>query len=342
MNILAIETSCDETAAAVVQNGRKIISSVVHSQIGIHRKYAGVVPELASRSHVHFMQDVIAKAFSDKKHPIEAVAVTVGPGLAGSLLIGRMAAETLGWLKGLPVIGVNHIEGHLLSGIVSNHNFIPPFLGLVVSGGHTELIYSPRWGVFERLGRTRDDAAGEAFDKVAKMLDLGYPGGPNIDRWAREGTKRMIPFPIPWLDGSWDFSFSGLKTAVLYKLREKKKWSLNERKRICAGFQHSVVTVLVKKTIQAARALKCRSIVVGGGVAANSSLREEFKRRGVKEGFQIYMPPIPLCTDNAAMIAAAAHIKWTFHKKGFGGPLHIQPHLSIPPMTRSIHSFNLP
>ncbi len=335
MKILALETSCDETAAAVVENGRTLLSSVVSTQIPLHRPYFGVVPELASRSHLITINAVVEAALKKaqiKKNlkGIDTIAVTVGPGLVGALLVGRMSAETLGWVHRIPVVGVNHIEGHLLSPLLSHPSLKPPFLGLVVSGGHTELIYARSWGNYALLGRTRDDAAGEAFDKVARMMNLGYPGGPEIDRMARGGDASKQPFPRPWLPGTWDFSFSGLKTAMLYRLQQRKRWSIEQKKHVCAGFQEAVVDVLVRKTMAAASALKISTIVVGGGVAANSRLRTVFSERNEGGKFKILIAPPVFCTDNAAMIGSSAYFKVRYGKKMDRTSLKIQPQMHIP------------
>lgn len=334
MKILALETSCDETAAAVVQDGRKILSSVVSTQIPIHRPFQGVVPELASRAHVlsvnAVIQEALRKAHLERKaSSLSAIAVTVGPGLAGSLLVGRMTAEMFGWVHNVPVIGINHIEGHLLSPLLAEPTLKPPFLGLVASGGHTELIYAPQWGRYFLIGRTRDDAAGEAFDKVAKMMGLGYPGGPEIDHLAAQGIAERYPFPLPWLPGTWDFSFSGLKTAVLYRLREKKQLNLQEKKNLCAGFQEAVIQVLVGKTLAAARTFGVKKIIVGGGVAANTGLRKLFTKR-TKGKYDLFITPRKFCTDNAAMIACSAYFKMRYGQHRWGEELRIQPQLHLP------------
>lgn len=342
MILLGVETSCDETAAAVVKNGRQILSSEIGTQFDLHRPYSGVVPELASRAHVQLINPVISRALKKariKPEQLDGIAVTVGPGLVGCLLVGKMTAESLGWVYDVPVYGANHIEGHLLSPILSDPSVQPPFLGLVVSGGHSELIYVRRWGQYELLGRTRDDAAGEAFDKVAKMMNLGYPGGPIVDRLASGRDSSKVVFPRAWLHGTWDFSFSGLKTAVLYKLRTKRSWSKSEIADICAGFQLAVVDVLVTKTMAAAKALKVKTIVIGGGVAANSLLRKQFVGRCADENRTLLMAPRELCTDNAAMVAAAVYFKKQYQKKSSNFSLLIQPQLHIPFSKKSIPVF---
>lgn len=317
MRILAIETSCDETAAAVVENGRRVLSSVISSQIALHRPFHGVVPELASRAHVEHVNSVVEKGLTDAglgwdsiKERIDAVAYTRGPGLAGALLVGQLTAQTIAYRYGIPLIDMNHLEGHLYAALLEHPRLAPPFLSLVVSGGHTELIYVEDYGRYKILGGTRDDAAGEAFDKVAKLLGLPYPGGPVIDRLAREGDASAIPFPRPFLKGTWDFSFSGLKTSVVNFVRAaEKKPGARQTRDICASFQRAVVETLVTKTIAAARHCGTKVIVVGGGVAANESLREFFKRAGKKERISVYLPSLSYCTDNAAMIGGAAYFK---------------------------------
>jgi len=311
IKILAIETTCDETAAAVVQDGSKVISNVVYSQIPVHKKYGGVVPELASRQHLEAINEVIRRAiepvgFSD----ISAVGFSRGPGLIGSLLVGSQAARTICFLKKLPLIAVNHLEGHLFSAKLTYPDLQPPFLGLVVSGGHTELVKVENYGKYKLLGATRDDAAGEAFDKVAKLLGLGYPGGPAIEKISVKGNPQKIKFPRPYLAGSYDFSFSGLKTAVYYFWRDRKKSDKISVADVAASFQNAVVDTLVEKLRLAAASQKIKKIVLGGGVVANSRLREKIAELAKKEKLKVYLPELPYCLDNAAMIGAIAYHYW--------------------------------
>ncbi len=315
MNVLGIETSCDETAAALVQDGRRVLKSAVASQMSIHRPFRGVVPELASRAHVERINDVIAAATGLRRH-FDAIAVTTGPGLVGSLLVGVVTARTLGWVEGVPVVGVNHLEAHLFAGLVEHPKLKPPFLGLIVSGGHTELVIFKEYGRYKRLGATRDDAAGEAFDKVANLLDLPFPGGPSIDRLANKGNPRAVAFPRAWIPGTSDFSFSGLKTSVSNYLRTTPKKDRPSVADLCASFQEAVVEVLVKKTLAAAAANGLHSIVVGGGVAANKRLREHFQKEGKRSDIKVYLPSLSFCTDNAAMVAAAGYYKLKVLPKG--------------------------
>ncbi len=346
MKILAIETSCDETAAAVVQDGLKILSSSVSTQIPFHQPYKGVVPELASRAHVITLNRVVADALkkarlsldsSKKSARPDAIAVTVGPGLVGALLVGRMAAEAFGWANQIPVYGMNHIEGHLLSPVLADNDVKPPFLGLVASGGHTELILAKKWGDYALFGRTLDDAAGEAFDKVAKMMDLGYPGGPVIDRLAEKGDPSRFPFPRPWLPGTWNFSFSGLKTSMLYRLREKSRWTARDKRDLCASFREAVVDVLTRKTVAAAQLLKVNTIAVGGGVAANLLLRRRFAELCRPLGIRLSIPPIHLCTDNAAMVASAAF--YAIRRGDRPAALKVTPQMQIPLLKRKLPGF---
>jgi N6-L-threonylcarbamoyladenine synthase len=314
MKILGIETSCDETAAAVVLDGRKVLRSAVASQLAVHKRFRGVVPELASRAHVERVNEVIDEALG-RTSDFDAVAVTTGPGLVGCLLVGAVTAQTWGLVKGLPVIGVNHLEGHLFAGLVEHPALKPPFLGLIVSGGHTELVIFRGYGRYERLGGTRDDAAGEAFDKVANMLGLPFPGGPSIDKRSRGGNSRAVAFPRAWIPGTHDFSFSGLKTSVANYLKSNAGRSRASIADLCASFQEAVVDVLVRKTLDAAREKGLRHVVVGGGVAANSRLREAFLSAGKEKGQTVFLPDLVFCTDNAAMIAAAGYYKL---KHGWG------------------------
>ncbi len=320
LRVLGIETSCDETAAAVVEDGRHILSNAVATQIAIHQPYAGVVPELASRAHLENLQAVLQMALKGqtrpgstafpKTLPVDAIAVTVGPGLVGSLLIGKITAEMLAWVYQKPLIPVNHMEGHLFSVLPANPHLEPPYLALVASGGHTELVHVKGYGKFHVLGHTRDDAAGEAFDKVSKLLGLGYPGGPAIDRLALKGNPESVDFPRPFLEGTWDFSFSGLKTAVVYYVRDNPavKSSKKRTANVCASFQAAVVDVLAKKTLAAAEHVGAKQIVVCGGVAANTALRHRFEHDGKK--FKVHFAPTALCTDNAVMIAVAGYYKF--------------------------------
>jgi len=311
MNILAIETSCDEASASVVQNGRKILSNVISSQIHIHAKYGGVVPELASRHHLENINFVVAEALAKARlriNDIDTLAVTQGPGLVGSLLAGIMAAKTLSLIYRLPLLPINHIEGHIYANFLE-HRIKPPFLALVISGGHTELVIQRDHTHYKILGRTRDDAVGEAYDKVAKLLDLGYPGGPVIDKLAKKGDPQYIKFPRPYLTGSYDFSFSGLKTSVVNYVSKHPASSVQHLADVVASFQQAVIEVLVNKTIQTALKLKMKKIVLAGGVAANSALRGLFTDKIRKTGITLYYPSPVLCTDNAAMIGCAAYYR---------------------------------
>ncbi len=321
MLILGIETSCDETAASVVEDGRRILSNIVSSQIDVHRKYGGVVPELASRKHLETVNYVIEQALSGAKSSlkeIDGVAVTTGPGLVASLLIGLATAKAIAYAFELSLVGINHIEGHIFSNFledgekeVSAGKLSPPFIALVVSGGHSDLIFVEDYGKYELLGRTRDDAVGESFDKVAKLLRLGYPGGPIIDEISREGNAAAIRFPLARMkDESLDFSFSGLKTAVVNFIRNHK---LPKDSRsiadIAASFQTAAVGALVEKTFCAIEEKRIKKLVLGGGVAANSHLRDVFKSRAEEDGVALYFPSPILCTDNAAMIACVGYYK---------------------------------
>lgn len=312
---LGIESSCDETSAAVVVNGRKVLSNIISSQIDIHKKFGGVVPEVASRKHVEVISNVIREAIetaSIKIEEVDVVAATYGPGLVGALLVGLSAAKGIAMSTKKSFVGVNHIEGHINANYISNPDLKPPFTCLVVSGGHTHLIYVKDYGEYEIQGRTRDDAAGEAFDKVARTLGLGYPGGPQVEMLARKGDKRAINFPRAFLeDGSLDFSFSGLKSAVLnYINKEKMQGNEINIENVAASFQAAVVDVLCGKTVKAGLLNKSEIICLAGGVASNSALRDELDERCRKEGMKLYYPQSILCTDNAAMIACAGYYEY--------------------------------
>lgn len=318
INILGIETSCDETAVAIVKNGREIISNVVASQIESHKRFGGVVPEIASRHHVEqitiVLEDAIAKSKLDWDD-IDAIAVTEGPGLVGALLVGVNSAKALAFAKQKPLIGVHHIAGHIYANrLVSEFRF--PLLALIVSGGHTELVLMKEHGNYEVIGETRDDAAGEAYDKVARMLKLPYPGGPQIDRLAAIGEE-TIDFPRAWLeDNSYDFSFSGLKSAVINKIHNaKQRGEQLKDEDIAASFQASVIDVLTKKTVRAAKEFNVKQVIVAGGVAANKALRAELETQFKTLEIPLVIPPLKLCTDNAAMIAAAGAISYEQGKR---------------------------
>ena len=307
--ILGIETSCDETSAALVENGNNMLSNVVSSQIDVHNAFGGVVPEIASRKHTETIVHVIdqaMKASGAASEEIDAVAVTQGPGLVGSLMVGISAAKALAFSWEKPLVGVNHLEAHIASAHIENEIDFP-FVALIVSGGHTNLYMVRGFLDFELLGGTRDDAAGEAFDKGAKALGLGYPGGVEIDRLSKNGDPDAVSFPRPLNDGSFDFSFSGLKTALLNHVRKNPVETENDLHDVCAGFQEAIVETLVNKTLNAARKNGVGSVVVAGGVACNSRLRRLGEQRIEGEGISVFMPSPSLCTDNAAMIAALGH-----------------------------------
>ncbi|HKM04341.1 MAG TPA: tRNA (adenosine(37)-N6)-threonylcarbamoyltransferase complex transferase subunit TsaD [Lachnospiraceae bacterium] len=313
--ILAIESSCDETAAAVVKNGRDVLSNVISSQIALHTLYGGVVPEIASRKHIEKINQVIEEALSSAKivlEDIDAIAVTYGPGLVGALLVGVSAAKAISFASKIPLIGVHHIEGHICANFIENKELEPPFICLVVSGGHTHLVNVLDYGQYEIIGRTRDDAAGEAFDKVARAIGLGYPGGPKIDKIASEGNPEAIHFPRAKVNGSmYDFSFSGLKSAVLNYLNscEMKKEVINVAD-VAASFQKAVVDVLVEHSLDAVQKYGFDKFAIAGGVASNSSLRATFKTECAKRNITFYYPSPLLCTDNAAMIGTAGYYEY--------------------------------
>jgi N6-L-threonylcarbamoyladenine synthase len=309
--ILGIETSCDETAASIVRNGCEIVSNVVASQIESHKRFGGVVPEIASRHHVEQVTIVIEEALKQanmEPSDLDAVAVTEGPGLVGALLIGINAAKAFAFANRLPLVGVHHISGHIYANQLTEPMQFP-LLALVVSGGHTEIVLMPDHGKFELIGETRDDAAGEAYDKVARVLKLPYPGGPHIDRLAHEGVE-PIAFPRIWLEeGSYDFSFSGLKSSVInYMHNAEQRGEEIKPQAVAAGFQASVVEVLTAKTLRAAKQYKVKQVIAAGGVSANKGLRKSLEDTFAKEGIPFTVPPLFLCTDNAAMIAAAGSV----------------------------------
>lgn len=315
VKILAIESSCDETAAAVVVDGRDVRSNVISSQIALHTLYGGVVPEIASRKHIEKINQVITQALDDAHMTLDdmdAVAVTYGPGLVGALLVGVAEAKAIAYAKKLPLIGVHHIEGHISANYIENKDLEPPFLCLVVSGGHTHLVKVVDYDRFEILGKTRDDAAGEAFDKVARAIGLGYPGGPKIDALAKEGDRNAIVFPRAKVDGNeYDFSFSGLKSSVLNYLNqcEMKQIEVN-RADVAASFQYAVIDVLTTHAIHAAKQLGIDKLAIAGGVASNSSLRQNLQEACEREGIRFYHPSPIFCTDNAAMIGVAGYYEY--------------------------------
>jgi len=325
MRVLAIDTSCDDTAAAVILNGRRILSNIISSQNPIHQKYGGVVPELASRRHIEDIVLIVNEALEAAQvqlKEIDGIAVTQGPGLIGSLLVGLSFAKSLSFAAGIPLVGVNHIEGHLSAIFLEEKPPRFPFVGLVVSGGHTSLFRVNGFGDYRRLGQTRDDAAGEAFDKVAKLLRLGYPGGPIIDELSKTGDPKAIRFPRPSLSkNSFDFSFSGLKTAVVNFVKVSPEpvggYPQELVRNIVSSFQEAVVEVLVKKTLRAAEHQELRRIVLSGGVAANSCLRQRMEEEALQQKRKVYIPPPEFCTDNAAMIGV---VGYEYLKRGIRSP----------------------
>ncbi len=331
--ILAVESSCDETAAAVVKNGREVLSNIISSQIELHTLYGGVVPEIASRKHIEKINQVIEEALREAKVTLEeitAIAVTYGPGLVGALLVGVSAAKALSFATGKPLIGVHHIEGHISANYIENKSLEPPFVCLVVSGGHTHLVVVRDYGEYEILGYTRDDAAGEAFDKVARAIGLGYPGGPKIDKISREGNPDAVKFPRAKVDGSsYDFSFSGLKSAVLNYLNtcEMKGIEIHTAD-VAASFQKAVVDVLVEHSLNAVREYRFKKFAIAGGVASNSALRAAFQNECAKRKIEFYHPSPVLCTDNAAMIGAAGYYEYLKGTRS-GYDLNAVPNLKL-------------
>jgi N6-L-threonylcarbamoyladenine synthase len=333
--ILGIETSCDETAASVVKDGKKILSNVVASQVAIHRKFWGVVPEIASRKHLELINPVISEALSEAKisfSDLNGIAVTYGPGLVGALLVGLSTAKAIAYSNSLPFVGINHLEGHIYANYLEHPSLKPPFLSLIVSGGHSDLVYVKDHGIYEVMGRTRDDAPGEAFDKIAKFLKLGYPGGPIIDELAKKGNPKAISFPRSYFKAkeTLDFSFSGIKTAVvnyiakyrvqspMSKVKSQKSKPLSTYQlinlstdvhNIVASFQEAVVDMLIKNTLKGAKIKRAKRIVLAGGVASNSRLRKRLREEAKARSISLCYPKKELCTDNAAMIACCGYYK---------------------------------
>ena len=330
MRILGIETSCDETAAAIVEDGRTLVAQVIASQMETHAKFGGVVPEVASRQHVQSITEVVEQTLQEANmswKDLDALAVTCGPGLLGALLVGVSAAKGYSLATGLPLIGVHHIAGHVAASLIGTT--LPfPLLALVVSGGHTELLVVDENFYFKKLGGTKDDAAGEAYDKVARLVGLAYPGGPKVDQFAAKGNPDAYAFPRSLLDEeSFDFSFSGLKSAVNNELtKQRNRGKSIDDADVCASFQAAVVDVLVEKTVRAIRYTGLNQVVVAGGVAANSGLRRALTERAQQEGFTVHFPPLQLCTDNAAMIASAGNF---LAKRGHYSDLSLNAYASL-------------
>ena len=331
--ILAIESSCDETAAAVVKNGREVLSNVISSQIALHTLYGGVVPEIASRKHIEKINQVIETALSEagaELADIDAIGVTYGPGLVGALLVGVAEAKAIAYAAKKPLIGVHHIEGHIAANYIEHPELEPPFLSLVVSGGHTHLVQVEDYGKFDIIGRTRDDAAGEAFDKVARAIGLGYPGGPKIDQVSKEGNPEAIVFPRAHVeDAPYDFSFSGVKSAVLnYINGSRMKGESYSQADVAASFQKAVTDVLVANAMRAVEEYKVDKIAIAGGVASNSALREAMKSACEERGVKFYYPSPVYCTDNAAMIGVAAYYEYLAGTR-HGWDLNAVPNLKL-------------
>lgn len=333
VKILAIESSCDETAAAVVVNGREVRSNVISSQIALHTLYGGVVPEIASRKHIEKINQVITQALEDADttlEEIDAIGVTYGPGLVGALLVGVAEAKAIAYAAKKPLVGVHHIEGHICANYIENKELEPPFLCLVASGGHTHLVKVADYGKYEIIGRTRDDAAGEAFDKVARAIGLGYPGGPKIEKKAKEGNDKAIVFPKAKVaENPYDFSFSGLKSAVLNYINGcKMKWQEINEADIAASFQKAVIDVLVEHAVHAAKEYRIDKFAIAGGVASNQTLREAMEKACKERGIQFYHPSPIFCTDNAAMIGSAAYYEYLQGRRD-GWDLNAVPNLKL-------------
>ena len=331
--ILAIESACDETAAAVVKNGREVLSNVISSQIDLHTLYGGVVPEIASRKHIEKINQVIEEALSQAGVTLEeitAIGVTYGPGLVGALLVGVAEAKAIAYAAGKPLVGVHHIEGHVSANFIEHPDLEPPFVCLIVSGGHTHLVIVKDYGEFEIIGRTRDDAAGEAFDKVARAVGLGYPGGPKVDKTAKEGNKHAVEFPRAKVEGApYDFSFSGLKSAVLNYINHAKMTGQEIHvPDLVASFQNAVVDALVSRTVAAAKEYGYDKVAIAGGVASNSALRAEMKKACRKAHLSFYHPSPIFCTDNAAMIGVAAYYEYQKGARA-GWDLNAVPNLKL-------------
>ena len=331
--ILAIESSCDETAAAVVKNGREVLSNVISSQIDLHTLYGGVVPEIASRKHIEKINQVIEEALKEANcslNNIDAIGVTYGPGLVGALLVGVAEAKAMAFAANKPLVGVHHIEGHISANYIENKELEPPYICLVVSGGHTHLVVVNDYGDYQVIGRTRDDAAGEAFDKVARAIELGYPGGPKIDKLAKEGNPEAIKFPRARVEGApFDFSFSGLKSAVLNHINMCQMKGLDINKAdIAASFQASVVDALLDRAMLACKEYNMNKLAIAGGVASNSAIRTAFEAKCKQENIEFYHPSPIFCTDNAAMIGVAAYYEY-INGTRHGWDLNAVPNLKL-------------
>ncbi len=331
--VLAVESSCDETAAAVVKNGREVLSNIISSQIALHTLYGGVVPEIASRKHIEKINQVIEEALLEASvtlDDIDVIGVTYGPGLVGALLVGVAEAKAIAYAANKPLVGVHHIEGHIAANFIEHRELEPPFFSLVVSGGHTHLVRVKDYGKFDIIGRTRDDAAGEAFDKVARAIGLGYPGGPKIDQAAKQGNPEAITFPRAHMaDSPYDFSFSGVKSAVLNYLNERRmKGEEYCQADVAASFQKAVTDVLVENAMGAAEEFHVDKFALAGGVASNSALRAAMKTACEERGIQLYYPSPVYCTDNAAMIGAAAYYEYRDGTR-HGWDLNAVPNLKL-------------